>query len=166
MSTSGGPAIQDLYPNDFAHCFGCGTHNPHGHQLKSFGEGDEVIARFTPSAHHIAIPGFVYGGLLASLVDCHAMATAAAAAEQAGGRRLGEAPVSRFVTAALRVDYLRPTPLGPELVLHGRVTERSDRKAIVAVTVSAAGTITVRAEVVAVRMPESMAGNRQANAFP
>jgi acyl-coenzyme A thioesterase PaaI-like protein len=151
-------AIQDLYPDDLAHCFGCGTSNRYGHRLKSFPEGDEVVARFTPEVHHVSLPGFVYGGLLASLVDCHAMATAAAAAEQTAGRTLGEAPVSRYVTAALRLDYLHPTPLGPELVLRGRVTEKSDRKAVVAVTVSAAGTITVRAEVVAVRMPESMAG--------
>jgi acyl-coenzyme A thioesterase PaaI-like protein len=88
------------------------------------------------------------------------MATAAAAAEHAAGRTLGETLVSRYVTAALRVDYLRPTPLGQELVLRGRVTEKSDKKAVVAVTVSAGWTITVRAEVVAVRMPESMAGNQ------
>src|SRR3954447_18645301 len=72
-------AIQDLYPDDFAHCFGCGRNNPDGHQLKSYVEGERVEARFTPHAHHIAVPGFVYGGLLASLADCHAMATAAAA---------------------------------------------------------------------------------------
>jgi acyl-coenzyme A thioesterase PaaI-like protein len=69
-------AIQDLYPPDFAHCFGCGPSNPSGHQLKSFKQGAEVIARFTPAPHHMSVPGFVYGGLLASLVDCHAMATA------------------------------------------------------------------------------------------
>ena len=72
------PAIQDLYPDDFAHCYGCGRNNAEGHQLKSFVEGDEVVAHFTPSANHVAVPGFVYGGLLASLMDCHAMATAAA----------------------------------------------------------------------------------------
>src|SRR5215813_11847544 len=81
-------AIQDLYPDEFAHCFGCGRNNPNGHQLKSFTEDDEVVARFTPPAHQIAVPGFVYGGLLASLADCHAMATAAAASEAAAGRRL------------------------------------------------------------------------------
>ena len=149
-------AIQDLYSDDFAHCFGCGRHNAFGHQLKSFSEGDEVVAHFTPPAHQISIPGFVYGGLLASLADCHAMATAAAAAELAAGRRIGDGPAPRFVTAALRVDYLKPTPLGVELEVRGHVTERSEKKAIVAVTISAAGTITVRAEVVAVCIPTSM----------
>jgi acyl-coenzyme A thioesterase PaaI-like protein len=156
VSTSGRVAIQDVYPDDLAHCFGCGRNNPSGHHLKSFVEGDEVVAHFTPAGNQVAIPGFVYGGLLASLVDCHAMATATFATELAAGRRIGEGPAPRFVTAALRVDYLKPTPLGPELEIRGRVTERSEKKAIVAVTISAAGTITVRAEIVAVPLPKSM----------
>jgi acyl-coenzyme A thioesterase PaaI-like protein len=152
-------AIQDLYPDDFAHCFGCGRHNPNGHQLKSFVEGDEVVAHFTPLPHHISVPGFTYGGLLASLVDCHAMATAAAAAEQAAGRKIGDGPAPRYVTASLKIEYLKPTPLGIEVEIRGRVTGRSEKKAVVALTVSAAGSITVRGEVVAVRMPKSMQQN-------
>jgi acyl-coenzyme A thioesterase PaaI-like protein len=145
------PAIQDLYPDDFAHCFGCGRNNPNGHQLKSYIEGDEVVARFTPAPHHIAVPGFVYGGLLASLADCHGMATAAA------DRWTGEGPAPRFVTGALRVDYFKPTPLGVELEIRGKVIERSEKKAVVKVTISALGTVTVMAEVIAVRIPASMA---------
>lgn len=160
MNPSNTPAIQDLYPDDFAHCFGCGRHNSDGHQLKSFvedgGEDQSVVAHFTPSPRHISVPGFVYGGLLASLVDCHAMATAAAAAELAAGRRIGEEPAPRFVTASLRVEYLKPTPLGVELEIRGHVTERSERKAVVAVSVSVGGEVTARGEVVAVRMPASM----------
>jgi len=152
-------AIQDLYPEDFAHCFGCGRGNPLGHKLKSFAEGDEAVARFTPRADHMALPGFVYGGLIASLIDCHAMATAAAASERAAGRSIGEAPTPRFVTAMLRVEYLAPTPLGPELELRARVRERSERKAVVEVALSAAGKLTARGEVVAVRIPESMQAN-------
>jgi acyl-coenzyme A thioesterase PaaI-like protein len=150
------PAIQDLYPDDFAHCFGCGRHNTHGHQLKSFVDGEDVVAHFTPSEHHISVPGFVYGGLLASLVDCHAMATAAAAAEMAAGRKIGEAPAPRYVTASLHVEYLKPTPLKVDLEIRGRIKERSERKAIVTLTVSAGENVTVRAEAVAVRMPSSM----------
>ena len=156
MSTSNSPAIQDLYPDDFAHCFGCGRINPEGHQLKSFAEGDEVTAHFIPGSRQTSVPGFVYGGLLASLADCHAMATAAAAAETAAGRRIGDGPAPRFVTAALRVDYLKPTPLGSKLEIRGRVTERTEKKAVVAVTISASGTTTVRAEVVAVRLLKTM----------
>src|SRR5262249_26320691 len=141
---------QDLYPDDFAHCYGCGRKNPHGHQLKSFIEGNEVVANFTPAAHSMSVPGFVYGGLLASLADCHAMATAAA------HRLSGTGPAPRFVTAALRVDYLKPTPLGVELEIRAHVTESSEKKAVVAVTISAAGVTTVRVEAVAVRIPKNM----------
>src|SRR5262249_62346347 len=95
-------AIQDLYPDDLAHCFGCGRNNPNGHQLKSFSEGDEVVAHFTPAVHQISIPGFVYGGLLASIAGCHAMATAAGAAGLPRGRRPGEGPGPRSGPAALR----------------------------------------------------------------
>ena len=156
MDASDSIAIQDLYPEDVAHCFGCGRDNPAGHGLKSFVEGDEVVARFTPSPHHTSMPGFVYGGLLASLADCHAMATAAAAAGNGRGRRIGDAPAPRFVTAALRVNYLKPTPLSIKLEIRSHVTERSEKKAVVAVTIAAGDTITVNAEVVAVRMPKTM----------
>ncbi len=150
-------AIQDLYPDDFAHCFGCGKHNPRGHQLKSFVEGDEVVARFQPHAEHTALPGFVYGGLIASLIDCHAMATAAAAAERAAGRAIGDGPTPRFVTAQLNVSFLKPTPIGGELVLRARVIDRSDRKAVVEVTLAAQDVVTARGNVIAVPMPASMA---------
>ncbi len=157
MTPDKNPAIQDHYPDDVAHCYGCGRLNADGLQLKTRWEGDDAVARFTPRAYHTAIPGFVYGGLLASLIDCHAMGTAAAAAERAAGRAIGEAPAPRFVTASLRVTYLEPTPLGPELEIRGHIRETSERKAIVDVTVTAAGAVTVRGEVVAVRMPASMA---------
>jgi acyl-coenzyme A thioesterase PaaI-like protein len=157
MNPAESPAVQDHYPDDFAHCYGCGHLNARGLQIKSRMDGDETVARFTPRPEHTALPGFVYGGLLASLIDCHAMATAAGTSERAAGRAVGEATAPRFVTAALRVEYLKPTPLGPELEIRGRVTEMGERKAIVAVSVSANGVQTVRGEVIAVRMPTSMA---------
>jgi acyl-coenzyme A thioesterase PaaI-like protein len=153
---SAAPAIQDFYPEDFAHCYGCGRLNPDGLQLKSRWEGDDMVARFTPRPTQIALPGFVYGGLIASLIDCHAMGTAAATAERAAGRDVGAGPAPRFVTAMLRVDYLKPTPLGPELEIRARAVERSERKVRVSATVSAAGVVTARGEAVAVRMPATM----------
>lgn len=149
-------AIQDYYPEDFAHCYGCGRLNPRGLQIKTRWEGDEAVARFQPRPEHIAVPGFVYGGLIASLIDCHAMGTAAAAVERVAGHEIGDRAAPRFVTGALRVDYLRPTPLGPELELRARPSEISERKVVVQVTLSAAGVPTARGEVVAVRMPETM----------
>jgi acyl-coenzyme A thioesterase PaaI-like protein len=150
-------AVQDFYPDDFAHCYGCGRLNTHGLHVRTWWEGDETVARFTPRPEHMAMPGFVYGGLIASLIDCHAMGTASAAAERAAGRAIGEAPSPRFVTASLKVDFLKPTPLGPELEIRGAVVERSDRKAIIRATVSAGGEVTARGEIIAVRRPEAMA---------
>ncbi|HEY3450290.1 MAG TPA: PaaI family thioesterase [Myxococcales bacterium] len=143
--------IQDRYPDDYAHCFGCGRHNEHGHRLKSSWDGTECVARFTPLEHHVAIPGFVYGGLLASLIDCHAMATASAALTAPGEEAV------RCVTASLKVDYLRPTPLGPVLELRARPKEIKAKKVVVEVHLSAGGEECARGEVVAVRMPQSMA---------
>jgi acyl-coenzyme A thioesterase PaaI-like protein len=159
MTTRGRTAIQDRYPDELAHCFGCGRNNPQGHRLKSYVEGEEVVGRFTPEGHYISIPGFVYGGLLASLLDCHAMATAAAA-DLAGSDEMNNRPAPRYVTAALRVDYLKPTLLGAELEIRGRIKEQSERKKVVELTLFAAGTPTVRGEVVAVLIPSGMKGGQ------
>lgn len=152
------PFVQDHYPESFAHCYGCGRSNAHGLHLQGAWEGDDVVARFTPRPEHLSLPGFVYGGLLASLIDCHAMATAAAHVERAAGRQMGQTDAPRYVTAALHVDYLKPTPQGVELVLRARVVETGRRKVVVRMTVSAGDQDTARGEVVAVPLPDSMAG--------
>jgi uncharacterized protein (TIGR00369 family) len=157
MVAAARPYIQQFYPDDHARCYGCGRLSPDGLHLESAWEGDEVVARFTPRPEQIAMPGFVYGGLIAALIDCHAMATAAADAERQAGREPGDAPAPRYVTAALKVDYLRPTPHGPELVLRAQVSEAGRRKRVVAVSVLADGKETARGEVVAVPIPEAMA---------
>jgi acyl-coenzyme A thioesterase PaaI-like protein len=160
MDREEGDAFQDRYPEDVAHCFGCGHLNPRGHQVKTRWEGEESVTRFTPEPHHTAIPGYVYGGLIASLVDCHGTGTAAAVAGRAEspGTREGDPPgeLPRFVTASLHVDYLRPTPLGPVLEVRGRATEVTARKVVVEARVLANGEVTARGVVVAVRMPEGM----------
>lgn len=148
-------AFQDYYPDHLAHCYGCGRLNEHGLRIRSFWEGEESVATLSPRPHHIALPGTVYGGLVASLIDCHGTGTAAAAAYRAAGREMDSLPALRFVTAALRVDYLRPTPLGPPLEVRGRVREVKGRKVVVEATVRAGGEITARGEVVAVEVPES-----------
>ena len=156
--------LQDLYPDDFAHCYGCGRLNTHGLHVKSEWQDGEAVARFRPAAHQIALPGFVYGGLIASLVDCHAMATAAAASMRARGATPGVDPTPRFVTASLHVDYLRPTPLGPELELRARATDVGERKVLVEVVLRALDAECARGRVVAVRMPTAMGQGAAAEA--
>ncbi len=150
------PAVQDYYPEDVAHCFGCGRLNEEGHQLKTVWEGEETVSRFRPKDFHTAIPGYVYGGLIASLLDCHGTGGAAAAALRREGREIGDGEAPRFVTASLQVDFLKPTPLGPELEVRGRVVEITDRKVVLEETLSADGVVTARGRVVAVKMPEGM----------
>ena len=116
-------AFQDYYPLSLSYCYGCGRLNPAGLHIKSNWDGDEGVCRFTPRSEHIAVPGYVYGGLIASLIDCHGTGTAAAAAYRYENRTMETLPAYRFVTAALHVDYLLPTPLGVELELRARVGE-------------------------------------------
>lgn len=148
-------AFQDTYPENVAHCYGCGRLNEHGHQIKTYWDGDETVTRFQPHPQHTAIPGFVYGGLIASLIDCHSTGTAAAAAYRAEQREMDSEPPLRFVTGSLHVDFLKPTPLGPILELRGRVKELKGRKVVVESEVWVDGVMTARGEVVAVQMPDT-----------
>jgi acyl-coenzyme A thioesterase PaaI-like protein len=148
-------AFQDYYPDALSHCYGCGRLNEQGLKVKSYWDGEETVATFEPELYHMAIPGYVYGGLLASIVDCHGTATAAAAAYRKEGRAMDTQPPIRFMTASLHVDYVRPTPLGVPLEVRGRVKEIRRRKVVVAATVSARGEVCARGEVVAVQVPES-----------
>ena len=149
-------SFQDYYPEENSHCYGCGSLNEKGLHIKSYWDGEESVAHLMPKPYHIATPGFVYGGLIASLIDCHGVGTAAAATCRAEGRAMDEEPRLRFVTASLKVDYIHPTPLGVQLEARGKVKEVGKRKVSVSVEVSAKGTVCARGEVIAVRMPESM----------
>ena len=150
------PALQDHYPDDYSWCYGCGRLNKDGLHVKTRWDGEETVARFTPRPEHMAMPGYVYGGLLASLIDCHAMGTASAATLRAMGKDIGQEPSPRFVTANLTVDYLKPTPLGPELEIRARAVQVDERKVRVEATVTVAGVVTVKGTALAVRRPDSM----------
>jgi acyl-coenzyme A thioesterase PaaI-like protein len=149
-------AFQDFYPDHMAHCYGCGRLNEYGHQIKSYWAGEESVCHFQPKPYHVAIPGYVYGGLLASLIDCHGTGTAAAAAYRAEGRAMDSEPALRFLTASLHVDYLKPTPLGVTLEVRGRVKEVKGRKVVIEEWISANGVVTVRGEIVTVQVPDQM----------
>ncbi len=149
-------AFQDYYSDDFSHCYGCGRSNEQGLKIKSYWDGDESVCTFQPEPYHIAIPGYVYGGLIASIIDCHCIGTASAAIVRAEGREQVEQEAPRFLTASLKVDFLKPTPLGVLLEARARVKEIKGRKVVVTVELSAGGEIRARGEVVAVRVPEGM----------
>jgi acyl-coenzyme A thioesterase PaaI-like protein len=149
-------AIQDFYRDEFAHCYGCGRLNKDGMQIKSHWDEEESLCQYTPMPYYTGgFPGYAYGGLIASLIDCHGAATASAAKLREEGFSLDDRPLSRFVSASLKVDFLRPTPMGTVLELRGKVKEIKGRKVTVNVTLSAAGEICAKGEVVLVQLPGS-----------
>jgi len=151
--------FQDYYPDDLSCCYGCGRLIEHGLKIKSFWDGEngeESVCHFKPKPYHLAMPGFVYGGLIASLIDCHGTGTASAAFYRSEGRDIGSEPKLRFVTGSLHVNYLKPTPIDAELELRGKVREVKGRKVIVEVNLIAIGTLCAQGEVVAIKIPESM----------
>jgi len=153
-------AFQDYYPDDLSCCYGCGKLNNNGLQIKSYWDGEESVCVYTPRAYHTAMPGFVYGGLIASLIDCHSTGTAAAAKYKAENRAMDTLPPLRFVTASLHVDYLLPTPIDGPLEVRGKVKEVKGRRVVVESQLIAGGKVCAKGEVIAVQMPESMAPDR------
>ena len=150
-------AFQDYYSNDFAYCYGCGRLNEHGLHIKSYWDGEESVCRFQPEPYHTGgFPGNVYGGLIASLIDCHGAGTALAATYRQNGKELDAQSPLRFVTASLHVDYLAPTPIDALLELRGKVKTIEGRKVIVAITLSAKEKICAKGEVVMVRIPDNL----------
>ena len=147
-------AIQDEYPDDFAWCYGCGRLNEEGYHLKTYWNGDKTETVYHPREEHIAIPGFVYGGLIGAIVDCHGTGSAALALHRKNGFEpgSGETP-PRFVTGSLHVDFLKPTPQKVELKAIGSVEEIHPKKWKVTSEVYAGDTLCAKGEVIAVVMP-------------
>jgi len=150
-------SFQDYYPEQLAHCYGCGKMNEHGHQIKSYWDGEESVCYFEPKPYHISVPGFVYGGLLASLIDCHGTGTAAAAMyNQLKEQDPNSEPNTRFLTGSLHVDYHKPTPLGTNLEIRAKVKELKGRKVVVEERILVNGVTTVTGQVIAVQVPAAM----------
>jgi acyl-coenzyme A thioesterase PaaI-like protein len=135
-----GPAALSLQERYAPHnaCFGCGPRNAQGLRIRSFVEGEEVVARWRAAPHHEAFPGMVNGGILGALLDCHGNWTAAHHLM----RQSGAASPPCTVTAYFNVTLKRPTPSDAELLLRAHVVESSADRATVDVTLEAAGKLT------------------------
>jgi acyl-coenzyme A thioesterase PaaI-like protein len=104
-------SIQEvLYPD--IKCFGCGHANPKGFHLRSFREGEVTVATFEPRSEHDNGFGFVNGGIISTVLDCHTAAVVMWEADARGWHAAEGAPIP-FITAGFDVRFLRPTPLGP-----------------------------------------------------
>lgn len=145
--------VQDYYPNEVANCYGCGRNNPNGLHIKTHWDGETGLCHFNPQPYHTAFPGVVYGGLLASIIDCHSIGTAIAALYQAEGRTIADDPAAfSCVTGNLNVRYHKPTPIDAELTLRATIKDLGERKALVVCSVTAGDVETVTGELVAVKV--------------
>lgn len=145
-------AIQDQWLEWGSVCWGCGRNNEHGLQLKSYWDGKETVAHFKPKPYHLAFPGVLCGGIIASLIDCHSTNTANAAAHKAVGHDLGEESTKGYVTGSLHVKYLKPTPVSTPVTLRAHVKEIKGRKVTVACSLYSGDVECARGEVVAIEM--------------
>ncbi|WP_434035085.1 PaaI family thioesterase [Cupriavidus sp. a3] len=143
--------IQKEYSPENSHCYGCGVANPYGHGLKTYLTGAETVSRFTPDAMYSGgVPGNVYGGMIASLFDCHGAAAAASFHRQHSEDPDG--PLGRFVTASLHVNFLAPTPQSRELTVSGVLKSIEGRKVWVEMTLKAGETLCATAEMLAIAL--------------
>ena len=149
-----GAAFQDKLAGN--HCWGCGPDAKDGLRIRSFWDGDETACEWTPRPEFAAGPTHIlYGGTIASVIDCHGIWTAIAQAYRTEGREIGTGPVIWFATASLQVSYRKPTPIDRPVSLRARVTETSGRKSLVSCSLSSGGIETATGELVAVRVPEA-----------
>jgi acyl-coenzyme A thioesterase PaaI-like protein len=143
-----GQSLQERYAPANA-CFGCGPANPHGLRIRSFVEGDHLVAEWRPEPHHEAFPGMLNGGIIGALLDCHSNWAAAWHLMQ----RAGADRPPCTVTADFHVRLLSPTPSDGPVRLVARVVESTDRRAVVDAELSAADKVcaTCRGTFVAVQ---------------
>ena len=147
-------AIQDRLPHN--HCYGCGPDNPDGMRIKSYWDGTESVCTYMPRPEQCAGPTqFVYGGTIASLIDCHCVGTAIANYYQRDGFEVGEGPAIWCVTGNLNVSYLKPTPIDRPVDLRATIEECADKKTVVRCTLSSDGVVTAEGQVIAIRVPQS-----------
>lgn len=149
-------ALQDLAAPEGT-CFGCGSKNAQGLQIKSYWDADNIhlLANYQPQAHFIGWPSLVYGGLLSCLIDCHSNWTAMAYHYRAENRELGASPRIECVTGQLNVRFIKPTPIGVPLLLKARVEGEVKRSTRVLCDVYAGDRLTVQGDCILVRVDTS-----------
>jgi acyl-coenzyme A thioesterase PaaI-like protein len=129
-------SLQDHYAPRNA-CFGCGPANPEGLQIKSFVQGDEVVATWQPKRMHEAFPGVLNGGIIGALLDCHCNWTAAYHLMRSMGM---EAPPCT-VTAEYAIKLRRPTPSAGPVTLRAKLIEVTGDRAKISGTLEAGGKV-------------------------
>lgn len=128
------PSLQELlFPE--GKCFGCGPANPHGLRLRSFNKDNHVSADWQPSEYHCGWPGIMCGGVMSTLLDCHALITAVTAVMNRDGTT--EMPIILAKDFSMR--FHRPTPTELPLHLEGKVVSFEGKGPTVEATLFSAG---------------------------
>jgi len=141
-------SLQERYAPHNA-CWGCGPANAEGLRIRSFPEGEEVVAAWRPEMKYEAFPGVLNGGIIGTLLDCHCNWTAAYHLM----KQSGEDRVPCTVTADYAIKLLRPTPTNGPVQLRARVVESTNDRATIEGTLSGGGKVcaTCRGTFVAVK---------------
>lgn len=149
-------SLQETYAPT-ATCFGCGRANPKGLRIRSFPEGDGLVAEWRSSPEYEAWPGMLSGGAIGTLLDCHCNWTAAWTLMRRDG--LDHPP--SCVTAEYTIKLLRPTPTDGPIRLAAHPVEVKGSRVVVEGTLTAGGEVcaTCRGVFVAVK-PEHPAYGR------
>ena len=129
-------SIQETYAPNLK-CFGCGPANDQGLHIRSFPQGDEVVAEFQPQAYQEAFPGVLSGGIIGTLLDCHCNWTAAYHLMN----RAGAAHPPCTVTAEYSIKLLRPTPTIAPVHLSAKIVDLTSDRATVEGTLTAGGKV-------------------------
>ena len=145
--------FQDYVPGNV--CFGCGTLNPDGLHVKSYWEGEEAVCIWESEEKYHGWSGVLNGGILATIIDCHCMNAAMAAAYKSEGRGLDSTPTYRYATGTITVKYLLPTPNEKPIELRTKILEIKGRKVVMSCDAFSEGTKTAQADVIAIRVPDS-----------
>ena len=115
---TGVPSVQERYYPTLT-CFGCGPANAQGLRLRSYvaDDGESVRATFRPWPQHDNGLGYLNGGIISTLLDCHSAAAVVVASDRAG---LSPDGSLQYVTAGLDVRFRRPSPLDEPVDLVAR----------------------------------------------
>ena len=129
------------------HCFGCGQANPAGLKLAfSLAPDGSVVSFATVSDNYEGPPGYLHGGIIATLLD-----EAMSKANRANG--------VTAMTRQMQIEYLKPVPSGSPIRIEGRVTRSEGRKHwTTARILNADGVVLAQADglFIAIRIPSSL----------
>ena len=151
-------ALQELIPHN--NCFGCGPENESGLQLKSYWSGVGISrAIFLPKPWHCAGPKhFVNGGIISTIIDCHCICTATAAAYFNENRKIGSSPLLCFATSKLNLHYRRPISIDTKLQMEAIIKGATKKHFIITCDLTTDDGLCVQGEVEAVRVSSSWMG--------